>query len=83
MAKIDFETDGNFEVQFETLHEIPPSDIDVYDGAYTVDPDFERHVLGTKSKLMRDDVTVNAIEVQRVSNAAGGRTVYIGGLING
>ena len=80
---ITFDILQHFDIDFGTLHEIPPSDIEVYDGAYTVDPDFERHVLGTKSKLMRDDVTVNAIEVQRVSNASGGRTVYIGGLING
>lgn len=80
---ITFDILQQFDIDFGALHEIPPSDIAVYDGAYTVDPDFERHVLGTKSKLMRDDVTVNAIEVQRVSNTSGGRTVYIGGLING
>ena len=80
---ITFDILQHFDIDFGTLHEIPPSDIEVYDGAYSVAPDFERHVLGTKSKLMRDDVTVNAIEVQRVSNASGGRTVYIGGLING
>lgn len=80
---ITFDILQHFDIDFGTLHEIPPSDIEVYDGAYTVDPDFERHVLGTKSKLMRDDVTIEPIEVQRVSNTAGGRTVYIGGLING
>ena len=80
---ITFDILQHFDIDFGTLHEIPPSDIEVYDGAYTVDPDFERHVLGTKSKLMRDDVTIEPIEVQRVSNMAGGRTVYIGGLING
>lgn len=80
---ITFDILQHFDIDFGTLHEIPPSDIEVYDGAYTVDPDFERHVLGTKSKLMRDDVTIEPIEVQRVSNTAGGRTVYIGGLTDG
>lgn len=56
---------------------------ETYKGAYTVDPDFTTQTLATKYKRMQDDVTVNAIEVQRVSNAAGGRTVYIGGLIDG
>lgn len=56
---------------------------DPYIGAYTVDPKFYEQTLETASKIMRDDVTVHAIEVQRVSNPAGGRTVYIGGVING
>lgn len=58
-------------------------DAPTYTGAYEVDPKFTEKVLPTKNHLMQDDVTVNAIEVQRVSNTAGGRTVYIGGLING
>lgn len=54
-----------------------------YAGEYEVDPDFEGKVLKTKSKVMSDDVTVNPIEVSRVSNPAGGKTIYIGGIING
>lgn len=57
--------------------------IERYDGEYVVNPSFDSQTLQTSSKLMDDDVTVNAIEVQRVSNEAGGRTVYIGGIING
>ena len=56
---------------------------DPYDGEYTVKPDFEGTVLPTLGKTMLDDVTVEAIEVQRVSNPSGGRTIYIGGLIDG
>ena len=56
---------------------------DVYDGEYEVTPAVDAKVLGTKNKLMLDDVTVNPIEVARVSNPAGGRTIYIGGEING
>ena len=56
---------------------------DPYEGEYTVNPDFIGKILRTNGKMMRDDVTVNAIEVQRVSNPSGGRTIYIGGEING
>ncbi len=80
---ITFDILQYFDIDFGTLHEVAPSDIDTYDGEYTVDPDFTQQVLRTKSKLMNENVTVNAIEVQRVSNASGGRTVYIGGLIDG
>lgn len=61
----------------------PPGDIETYTGEYDIDPDFAQQVLETRNKLMADNVTVEPIEVQRVSNAAGGRTVYIGGLIDG
>lgn len=56
---------------------------DVYEGAYSVSPDFEGTVLQTKEKFLEDDVTVQPIEVTRVSNTAGGNTVYIGGIFNG
>ena len=62
---------------------VPIGDIPAYTGAYDVDPKFTAQKLETKGKKMLDDVTVEAIEVQRVSNTSGGRTVYIGGLING
>ena len=53
-----------------------------YDGPYNVTPRFEEQTLNTRDKLMLDDVTVEAITVSRVSNPAGGKTVYIGGLID-
>lgn len=53
-----------------------------YTGAYDVDPDFDGTVLATTNRYMTDDVTVNPIQVESVSNPAGGRTVYIGGVIN-
>lgn len=56
---------------------------ETYKGEYEVEPSFARRQLPTKAKKMAEDLTVEAIEVQRVSNAAGGRTVYIGGLIDG
>lgn len=62
---------------------VPIGDLPAYTGAYDVDPKFTEQKLATNGKKMLDDVTVEAIEVQRVSNTSGGRTVYIGGLING
>lgn len=56
---------------------------ETYNGPYIVDPDFTGSTLETRGKMMRDDVTVKPIEVARVSNTQGGKTVYIGGIING
>lgn len=80
--RIGFETVDSFDIDFGTLHEIDSAGLEAYGGPYSIEPDYSRHVLGTKDKRMTADVTVEPIEVQRVSNAAGGRTVYIGGLIN-
>ena len=80
---VKFALYDSFAVDFGTIHEISDSDIEVYRGSYFVDPDFTEHVLATKNKTLTDNVSVKAIEVQRVSNTSGGRTVYIGGIING
>lgn len=56
---------------------------DPYTGDYVVDPSFVKSALPTKDKLLLEDVTVNPIEVARVSNLSGGTTVYIGGITNG
>ena len=53
---------------------------DSYTGAYNVKPDFNGTILETENKIMTDDVTVEPIEVARVSNTSGGTTVYIGGI---
>lgn len=79
---VDFALDpATMEVYFGEI--VPIDDLPAYTGAYNVDPKFTAQKLATNGKKMRDDVTVEAIEVQRVSNTSGGRTVYIGGLING
>ena len=56
-------------------------DSNPYTGSYTIDPDFDGQVLQTRQKYMTDNVTVNPIQVESVSNIEGGRTVYIGGII--
>ena len=66
-----------FEMERYTVIQSSP-----YTGAYDVDPQFIEQTLDTKDKRMADDVTVRPIEVQRVSNDYG-KTVYIGGIING
>ncbi len=52
-----------------------------YKGQYEVEPDFTSQTLETKYKVMDSNVTINPIEVSRTSNEAGGKTVYIGGII--
>ena len=74
----DISFEPEFDVNVNTQGDVVP-----YTGDYIVDPDFATQILGTKEKYMLDDVTVNPIEVARVSNPAGGRTIYIGGEING
>lgn len=79
---VDFALDpATMEVDFGEI--VPIDTLPAYTGAYDVDPKFEAQKLATNGKKMLDDVTVEAIEVQRVSNTSGGITVYIGGLING
>ena len=56
--------------------------IEQYNGEYNINPSFDIQTLYTSGKSMKDDVTIGAIEVQRVSNEYG-KTVYIGGVING
>ena len=56
---------------------------ELYNGPYTVDPHFSAQVLSTKEKVLREDITVNPIDVARVSNPSGGNTIYIGGITNG
>ena len=74
--------DMSFEPEFDVIVNTQ-GDVVPYTGDYIVDPNFATQILGTKEKFMLDDVTINPIEVARVSNPAGGRTIYIGGEING
>ena len=56
-------------------------DAPVYIGETTVDPDFTGTVLQTAQKIVTNNIIVNPIQVESVSNIQGGRTVYIGGII--
>lgn len=50
-----------------------------YTGEYVVAPDFVGKTLETAHKLMDENITVKPILVSKVSNHAGGNTIYIGG----
>ena len=56
-------------------------DLPVYTGTTVVEPDFDGTVLRTANKIVNQNITVNPIQVESVSNPAGGKTVYIGGII--
>lgn len=61
--------------------EIVDADVSIYDGDYTITPDVDGQTVGTAGKMMREDLTVEAIPYFDVSNVSGGSTVYIGGNI--
>ena len=75
--KMDFFLDGDVGVSLQT------AGAGLYIGPYEVNPKFEKQILATKDKLLTSDITINEITVSRVSNPSGGKTVYIGGNING
>lgn len=52
-----------------------------YEGEYEVIPSLAEDItLETAKKVMTDDVTVKKVPRYDVSNEAGGKTVYIGGM---
>ena len=50
-----------------------------YEESYEVTPTMGEQVLPTRSKTMRDDVTVHAIPYTKTTNPSGGYTAIIGG----
>ena len=58
-------------------------ELETYDGSYRIDPSFDQQTLETAGKAMMNDVVVEAIIVSRTTNASGGRTIYIGGRLDG
>ena len=56
------------------------AEAEYYEGDYDVTPiAFQSIVLGTRHKMMHNDVTVHEIPYYEVTNPAGGYTVNIGG----
>lgn len=76
-----FSPGADLDVDMGQVIEVPTAP--PYRGEYEVIPKFTEEVLKTKNKLMKDNVVVYPIEVARVSNPSGGKTVYIGGITNG
>lgn len=52
---------------------------DPYTGSYEVIPKVTAQTMGTRGKLMAQDVNIEAIPYYAVSNTANGKTVIIGG----
>ena len=79
--KIGFSpTKSVFQVEFDTAVEIKEyTGVDVYDGEYTFTPETTDQVLLTKEKLLKENVTIKAVQKQIVENPSGGQTVTIGG----
>lgn len=68
-----------FDVGFEAVQIVTMSDLPVYNGAYTVVPNWSTQILPTREKQMTNDVKVVDIPYEFVSNPQGGITVTIGG----
>lgn len=79
----ELEVCSNEHLLSASVAEIVPVGGGPYTGDYVVDPSFVESTLPTKDKLLLEDVTINPIEVVRVSNPSGGKTVFIGGNFNG
>lgn len=62
--------------------EIGGEGTELFAGPYDCEPGFEPQILATERRTMKSDVTVNAIRVSRTTNQSGGRTIYIGGIID-
>lgn len=73
-------TKSVFQVEFDTAVEIKEyTGVDIYDGEYVFTPETTDQVLLTKEKLLKENVTIKAVQKQIVENPAGGQTITIGG----
>lgn len=73
-------TKSVFQVEFDTAVEIKEyTGVDVYDDEYTLTPETTDQVLLTKEKLLKENVTIKAVQKQIVENPSGGQTITIGG----
>lgn len=57
-----------------------PEGIETYDGDYSVVPKAKEQKMYTKSKMMKDNVTIEQIPFHEFSNETG-TTVVIGGIL--
>lgn len=68
------------EIDTQIHAEVVGGDYDFYDGEYDFQPAFEAKQAETANKILLDNIRIEPIEVTRVSNPQGGKTVYIGGI---
>ena len=80
----DLEIDSQeYDLEINEIVEVINLEGDIYEGEYFYTPKFIQQIIETRNKTLKDNITVDAIEVSRVSNTSGGKTVYIGGIFNG
>ena len=65
-------------IMMPPCYETGGPDYPAYTGSYRVTPQVDPQTLGTKDKVMTDDLVIKAIPYYDVGNEAGGSTVYIG-----
>ena len=76
--EVSFSNDQNrTKLNFKNFQQITSSEVEKYEGDYTVTPKTDYQILKTKDKYMADNVTVKEIPYYEVSNGSGS-TVYIG-----
>ena len=56
-----------------------PYSVNYYTGDYEITPTVDGQVLETANKTMVEDVTINPIPYEEVTNLSGGKTATIGG----
>lgn len=61
----------------ELIESISGSELPDYQGEYIVSPGFEPIVLDTDEKSMREDILIQPIQVNEVSNPSDGKTLII------
>lgn len=71
----DLKLDVNFE-NFQSVTTV--TDVEYYEGSYTVTPKTKQQKLDTKHKYLVEDVVVKTIPYAEVTNIANGKTVTIG-----
>jgi hypothetical protein len=80
----DLEIDSQeYDLEIDEIVEVINLEGDIFDGSYIYTPKFIQQIIETRNKTLKDNITLEAIEVARVSNTSGGKTVYIGGIFNG
>lgn len=78
---VKLEIQNKFGGELGILQKVNTSEM--YTGETEVIPNFEKQTLYTKGLAMPKNVTIDAISVRKTTNAAGGNTVYIGGIFDG
>lgn len=81
LFEADFETsNADFSTDFSSVQVYIKSDHDMehYEGDYDITPLITTQVMGTKDKIMDDDVTIEMIPTKEIENEAGGVSFIIG-----